>query len=202
MPQVRGSKFTASSPSGKKLAGERRRAHRFCLFVRAAKLLCDGKEHLCLVRDVSVTGVKVQLFGALPSSSNLVLALANGERFAVDLAWREGGLAGLRFDREADLFRLVTLDQGAFPRRLLRLAADLQAQVITGTRSFSATIANVSQQGARISCKANLAAGQTVLVETGTIEPLFARVRWRKRPHYGLIFERTLELEELASLAG
>ena len=38
---------------------------------------------------------------------------------------------------------------------------------------------------------------QLLRVETGVVAPLYAKVRWRNQPEYGLVFERVLDFEEL-----
>jgi len=39
-----------------------------------------------------------------------------------------------------------------------------------------------------------------VRVDCDWLPPLDARVRWRRRPHYGLIFEQTFRFDELARM--
>jgi hypothetical protein len=42
---------------------------------------------------------------------------------------------------------------------------------------------------------------ELVRLETGVAPPLFAKVRWRSHPRYGLIFEHTFKLDELARIS-
>jgi hypothetical protein len=60
---------------------ELRRAPRFTLLVRAAKLIADGREYLCVLRDASATGVKVRVFHPLPAYQTIELETGNGERY-------------------------------------------------------------------------------------------------------------------------
>lgn len=202
MSRIQGPHSVETAASGQGADGERRGAQRFSLFVRTAKLVAGEQDHLCIVRDASVAGVKVRLFGPLPEHGELWLELANGERFEIELAWREDDHAGFRFRDEADLFRLVTIAQGAFPKRQLRLRTRIAGSIVTGDESFPVSFDNISQQGAKAACDAHLAIGQLVRIETGIVEPFYAKVRWRKRPDYGLIFEDILPFEALAKFAG
>jgi len=43
---------------------ELRAAPRFTLLIRAAKLIADGREFLCIIRDASATGLKPKLNSA------------------------------------------------------------------------------------------------------------------------------------------
>jgi hypothetical protein len=60
---------------------------------------------------------------------------------------------------------------------------------------------NISQQGACVRCDAALAIAQPVRVECALLSPFYAKVRWRRSPLYGLVFEQRFSLEELARLA-
>src|SRR5690606_20786923 len=53
-----------------------REAPRFALLIRSAKLICDSGEYLCIIRDVSETGVRLRLFHPLPPDQLLTLELA------------------------------------------------------------------------------------------------------------------------------
>ncbi|MEP6868430.1 MAG: hypothetical protein ABJA20_07925, partial [Novosphingobium sp.] len=64
------------------------------------------------------------------------------------------------------------------------------------------SFANISQQGACIECSASLAIDQLVAIDMGVLTPTFAKVRWRNRPQYGLIFEQIYRFEELARKLG
>ena len=50
-----------------------------------AELICDDSEYLCIIRDVSATGVRLRIFHALPPSRTFQLELATGERFEIDV---------------------------------------------------------------------------------------------------------------------
>lgn len=67
---------TAASPTGAEL----RAAPRFTLLIRAAKLIVDGSEFLCILRDASATGVKIRLFTPIPEHKSLAIELGTGER--------------------------------------------------------------------------------------------------------------------------
>ena len=180
---------------------ERRLAQRVTPIFRTAKLVAGDIEIPCIVRDASNSGVMVQLFGTLPEGGAHVLELSNGERFAADPVWIDARYAGLHFHDPIELNRLLALSLGKYPKRQLRLRTRAQASILLGEETFPAAIENVSQQGAKISCNAHFAINQLVRVETGIVPTLYAKVRWRKQPDYGLVFERVLEFEELGSFA-
>ena len=55
------------APSGADLRG----APRFALLLRVAKLVVNGRERFCVIRDASATGLKVRLFAPLPHPADL-----------------------------------------------------------------------------------------------------------------------------------
>lgn len=180
---------------------DRRSASRFTLLIRAAKLIADGREHLCVIRDASQTGVKLRLYGDIRAVESLELELGNGARFPVEPVWQEGDYAGFRFMEDVELSRLVETECGRFPNRRLRLKTELSARLSWGSREIEATITNVSQQGAGLTCEHHLMLSQLVRLEVAGRPEIYAKVRWRRAPNYGLVFEDTLSFDELAHFA-
>lgn len=181
-------------------ASDMREAPRYTLLIRTAKLVCESGEYLCVVRDASATGIKVRLFHPLPVQSELTLELANGERFPVERVWETGGDAGLRFTVPVDVSKIVA-EEFAFRKRPVRLRVKLAASIrIHGDRS-EALVHDLSQQGAQIHSARHLAVGQQVCLEVEHLAPIIAKVRWRRHPAYGLVFEQTFRLDEFARVA-
>ncbi|WP_245647508.1 PilZ domain-containing protein [Novosphingobium lentum] len=180
---------------------ELRAAPRFTLLIRAAKLIADGREYLCIIRDASATGIKVRLFHPLPTHRNLHVELGNGVRHALELVWSTQDHAGFRFCEEIEIERLLDESHGAFPKRHVRLRIALQATVHSGGDATPVSFEDISQQGGCIQCDKWLLMNELVRVDTGIMPPIYAKVRWRSHPRYGLLFERTFKLDELARIS-
>lgn len=179
---------------------EARTAPRFSLLIRTAKLVGPTGEYLCVVRDVSATGLKVRTFHALPAARELILEMPNGDRYPVERVWESADHAGFRF-AEAVPVEYLLQDEGQYRKRPLRLRMDLPALVVAGGVAAPATVRDLSQQGARIECAAFLAIDQQVRLEIAGVPQVYAKVRWRRPPAAGLVFEQTFRLEEFARLA-
>ena len=179
---------------------ERRKSPRFTLLIQTAKLISSRGEFLCIVRDASADGVRIRHFGHLPEDRFLEFELSNGEGFPVELMWRDAEHAGLKFPEEVDLVRIASLSHGDLPRRHLRLRTVLEGTLSFGGLTCPATIRNISQQGAGIECREKLAISQLVRLETDELEPVFAKVCWRKGIDYGLVFEDTISHARLAKI--
>jgi hypothetical protein len=179
---------------------EERRSARFSLLIRPAKLVCGPFEYPCVMRDVSETGVSVRLFQPLPGEAEIQLEMLGGDRYPLELVWEEGLAAGFRFRGPIDL-QQVLANAGPFANRPVRLAIDVPVVMEHGARKSTISLVNISQQGARLSCGEYLALGQMVVLHSDSLPRLHAKVRWRKNEQYGVVFEETFKLPELAALA-
>lgn len=179
---------------------EQRSAPRFTLLIRAAKLVNGDAEYLCIVRDVSESGLSVRLFHSLPAAGELTLELPNGDRHMLERVWEEPGRAGFRFVGKPDLERLI---EGPSPygKRGVRVRLQVPCELLLGTTAVPATIVDLSQQGARISTLERLALLQRVKVRAEGMPEITGKVRWRRGDDHGLTFEDTLQFTQLAELA-
>lgn len=180
---------------------ELRAAPRYALLIRTAKIIADGREFLCIIRDASTTGLKIRLFSALPHARDMAVELRTGDRYPVRLVWQADDHAGLRFVHDIEIERLLDEARGAYPRRQVRLQIAVSGVLHSGGEAVPVIFRNLSQQGARVECDKWLLMNELVRIETGVTPPLYAKVRWRSQPSYGLIFERTFQLEELARIS-
>ena len=60
--------------------------------------LCGQGEFVCVIRDVSATGVSVRTFHQLPTDAAIALELQNGEAYELELVRSEGYEASYKFD--------------------------------------------------------------------------------------------------------
>jgi hypothetical protein len=189
----------AGSGAGQEAGADQRGAQRIGVLIRPAKLVAPSGEYLCVLRDASSTGVKVRCFHPLPAQG-MVLELGNGDRYEVDRMWEQGDHAGLRFRSPVPLEYLVK-ETGPYPKRPVRLRMTLPALLVAGRDVVPATVHDLSQQGARIECEQQLALDRRFRLEIRGVAPIEAKVRWRRLPAAGLVFETTFRLEDFARLA-
>ncbi len=180
---------------------ENRAAQRFALMLRTAKLIAKDGELLCIIRDISATGLKLKLFHCLPPERQLQLELANGSHYSITVVWERNSEAGMRFLKKVEVAAFMT-EASPFPRRPLRLRTSLPARITAQGFKGMAVIQDISQHGARIQSSARLAVHQPLQLEVPGMPTLAGWVRWRRHPEYGLSFERGFKLDELAEHAG
>lgn len=196
---------TAPLTDAPPLAGEElRAAPRFTLLIRAAKLVSAQGEFVCVIRDVSETGVSVRLFHALPACKHFALHMPGGSVYEITTVWQRDNEAGFAFAQTVEVAKMIT-ESGEYPKRGLRLGLCFPVTITTLTGRFEGEVENISQQGARIMCNGLLAIDQTVRIEATGIGPemreVRAKIRWRRDRSYGLVFDDTFTLGDFARLA-
>lgn len=189
------------------VAVEERAAPRFTLLIRTAKLVCGSAEYLCIIRDVSAEGISIRLFHPLPTTDHLhadadarfVLEMQTGDLHPVQLVWEKPGEAGFKFLTPVDVEQMIRRSS-RFPKRELRFAAELSVKLAISGAKYPATLHNISQQGALIETGQHLMIAQTLWVESRTLPDIEAKVRWRQGERYGLIFDTTFRIGDLAEI--
>lgn len=183
---------------------EQRAAPRFTLLIRAAKLICELGEFVCVIRDVSESGVSVRLFHPLPPGEHFNLQMPAGAVYPITLVWDRGTEAGFRFDAPVPV-ELLVHEASIYPKRGLRLGVSFPVTVTTLTQRCNAMVGNLSQQGALLECEALFAIDQNLRIESADKAQGFketrAKVRWRRGTRYGLVFDDTFTLGDFAKLA-
>lgn len=176
---------------------DQRAAPRFTALIRSAKLICGQGEFVCVVRDVSVSGVRLRCFHTVPRDAAMALELQNGDVLDIVPVRQEGCEASFRFAGDVAIERLIG-EGGLYPRRLLRLNLAIPLTLRTLTGPVPAVTRNISQQGCRVECGVPLALAQPVIVESRQLPGIRAKVRWRHDGACGLVFDDTFSLRDFA----
>lgn len=187
----------AGSPLEKVAIGDRREARRFTSLIKAAKITFGQFEAVCVIRDVSTTGVGLRLFHDLPAADGYELVLPNGLRHPIRHIRSEQFQHSFAFEQGVDLESLV-IDAADFAKRQLRVAVHAPATVTTNAHSFRSEVYNLSQQGALLQSAAILVVQQPIKLEVKGFSTISAKVRWTDENYFGLAFDDTFTLKEFA----
>jgi hypothetical protein len=179
---------------------EHRAAKRYTPLIRTAKITGVAGEFLCVVSDISATGVSVRLFHPLPRDTSLKLEMPNGEQLPIEPVWEQEGRAGFRFASPVDLSRVLA-GHSKWPKRPIRLNLDMPATLAGLTGRYEASVKNISLQGAQVECAARLAIDQRLRLSSKILPEIVTKVRWRNGRYYGLIFDNTFQFADLARIA-
>jgi hypothetical protein len=176
---------------------ENRSAPRFFALIRSAKLISAQGEFVCVVRDVSASGVRLRCFHTVPRETTMALELQNGDTFEIERMRSQGEEASFRFAGPVPIERLVQ-ESALYPRRPLRLNIAIPLTLRTPTGRVAAVTHNMSQQGCRVQAALPLALDQSVVVESPHLPGIRAKVRWRRDGDCGLVFDDTFSLRDFA----
>lgn len=176
---------------------DQREAPRFIALIRAAKLISDTREFVCVVRDVSTSGVRLRCFHPVPQGRQMRLELQNGDSFDLEPVRQEGEDASYRFASGVSIERLLQ-EAKPYPRRPLRLNMSIPLTLRTLAGPVAAVTQNISQQGCRVECAMPLALAQPITVESEFLPGIRAKVRWRRGNACGLVFDDTFSLKDFA----
>ncbi len=177
---------------------DQRVAPRHTLLIRAAKLAIAEAEFVCILRDVSETGVSLRVFHDLPANAGgILLELQNQDRHAVEPVWRDGDRMGLRFREPVDVHRLIEMP-APFDRRPIRVRLKVPGSIGVGDDTAMCCIRDLSQHGAKVSCSHAFALDQRVRLMAEGMPKVAGKIRWRRDDQFGLAFETTFQLAELA----
>jgi hypothetical protein len=187
------------SPAVAKAGQDLRGAERLTLMLRVAKLVSEQRELPCIIRDVSTTGVRLRLFHSLEAETRLAIELANGDFYFIEKVWERGDEAGFRFAAEIDVAAFIA-ETSAHPRRPVRLRTHIPAILLSRGSTHSAVLTDLSQTGARIETAGPLEFDQRLRIDAPGLPEIEARVRWLAHPEYGVVFERSFRLDDLARM--
>ncbi|WP_340588313.1 PilZ domain-containing protein [Erythrobacter alti] len=179
---------------------ELRAAPRFTLLIRAAKLVTDAGEFLCVIRDASELGLSARIFHPLPRGNTMVVELQNGDRLDAELVWQKDDRAGFRFLQPVNVKTIIECPS-SFSKRPVRINVSAPARIESTFRSEKAQIHDISQQGAKLACDGVFAIDEKVKLRAAGMRDTQAKVRWRQDGFYGLVFEETFQFGELARIA-
>lgn len=191
-----------SSANGKPAnSQDNRAAPRHTLLIRAARLVAPNGEFVCVIRDISETGISVRLFHALPAGGPFEVQMPGGNAYEVETVWARSNEAGFKFSAPVDIAAII--DEAAdYPRRGLRLEIQLPIRIMTLTQSGKGIVENLSQQGARFKSKELFAIDQTLRISGHDfLNDIRAKVRWRRDERYGVVFDDTFTLGDFARFA-
>lgn len=189
-----------SVPDSQSSPEDLRSTPRFTLLIRSAKLVCEHGEFLCIIRDVSASGVRLRIFHPLPPVDVYQLELSTGDRFEIERVWESPDHAGFRFADWIDVKDFIA-EASPYPKRALRLRVEFPAQIEADASAAPATVRDLSREGARIECDLPLAIRQKVKLSARGLPPIVGNVCWRSATAYGLVFQQVFTFDELAKLA-
>ncbi len=178
---------------------EQRSEARVVSVFRLAKLIGTGEE-LCLIRNISAHGLKLEVFSPKTVGEDLAVDFGDGVAQPARVQWVHEDCIGLAFGNEIDVAE--TLARVAAPgdrrARRLRLLLEVGAHLRVRRALSDCQLIDVSQGGAKIRTATLLAPGDHVSLEVDGLGTLAGSVRWVRDSHVGIAFAAALPYRQLA----
>ena len=180
---------------------ERRNDQRHMTILRVGKMISNGVQELCLIRNISAGGLKARVYAAKSIGQEVSVELKCDQEIAGTVQWVSGTDVGIQFYERVDVDALLAsetvLTRGMRPRpprvhlptlAILRLRSEL----------WGIGIQDISQGGAKIEIDQRLEIGDEVVIVIGDFRPLHALVRWVDGGIAGVEFKQMIPYSELA----
>jgi hypothetical protein len=182
---------------------ERRLAPRKAKVLRVGLLECDQGAQLCLIRDISSGGLRVDLPYNLASGTKASIELNTGRRLQGTIIWYRDEQAGMEFDEPVDVEDFLAPEPAVpcGPRpRLPRIGVNRVVTVRSGARLFRVPAIDISQGGMKVATDA-IRAGDEVVVLLADFKPIPGVVCWSTAGCSGITFNQFLPLRCLSHWA-
>jgi PilZ domain len=181
---------------------ERRKEARFKLILRVGVLEQGGRSALCLVKNISSSGVQLKCYARPVIGAAASLRAADEAPLHGRLLWMEGDVAGMSFDHELGGAALLRVQQKLRPHRRRttpRVNVRAAACLRSGGRIYPAAVCDISSMGARIKTTSPLKAGDRAVISLGDLPSLESFVRWTDGDEAGVIFETPIPMQIIAN---
>lgn len=181
---------------------ERRRDARHTLILRVGVLEQYGKSSLCLVKNISSSGVQLKCYTQPVVEGFASIRVADEAPIPGRVVWLDGDVAGMSFETELNAEGLLRVRQKLKPQRRRstpRVDVEASAYLRTGGRILRAAVCDISSMGTRIRTPSPLVAGDRAIITLTDLPSLDAYVRWSSDDEAGLVFETPIPMQVIAN---
>ncbi|AQR73600.1 PilZ domain-containing protein [Sphingomonas sp. LM7] len=180
------------------------RAPRTVTTLLVGKLLCRGTvEHLCRIRNISMSGMMLETHHPLGFGSGVAVELRSGDRLEGNVVWTSEGRAGVEFAAAIDVDHILAQVKagpegfcGPAPRAP-RFDVECAARISCFGRHIDVTLENVSQSGARIRLPRPPREDTEIILSVPGLPSRRCTTRWSADDKAGLIFLEPISYNDL-----
>lgn len=184
------------------IAPERRRAIRHTTLFQIAKLCSAHSEELCILRDISDTGLRAEIYCRVQPAEIVTFEMRTGHRVSGRVVWARDNVIGVHFDALISVPEVLahcSFDERLGRMRPPRIDVDMPGLILSGRDLIDVSIRNISQAGLKIICPQPLLTGSDVTVRLTGIGQRGAKVRWQREQDCGLQLLQPLTYAEFTA---
>jgi hypothetical protein len=183
---------------------ERRDDDRIPAMLRVAKLIApSGDQQLIRVRNVSAGGL-MAIVGKVPAPGEQLAIELSSQKIPSTVVWVRGDIIGFKFNQDVDLGELLAgrKPRHGFRPRPPRLEVTCKASVKVGKLYYTVDVHDISLGGIKVEPIEEYCVGKKVIVVVESLRPIKGEVRWYSDRKAGIVFDQSLEFDELAEWIG
>ncbi|WP_293975706.1 PilZ domain-containing protein [Sphingomonas sp.] len=202
MNSPNGAMLKALDPDDGMESHERRRAARHTTVLQVARLCTERSEELCILRDISDTGLRAEVYCRLQIDEPVTFEMRTGHRVSGTVVWVRDNSIGVRFGATISVPEVLahcSFDDRLGRIRPPRIDVAMPGLLLSGRELIDVTIRNISQAGMKIRTATSLLAGSEVTVRLAGIGQRGAKVRWYRDGEAGLQLLQGLTYPEFAN---
>lgn len=181
---------------------ERRGEERQTTLLRVGKLVTEGDERLCMIRNISSAGAMLKLYQPITVGAAVAVEITPDCPVTATVIWAQDELAGIAFDTPIDVLEALRGERQTGPSRRVARTPRLQvrrpALMHTDDIERDVILCDLSLQGAKIETDADLAYNTEVALFIEGLPPLSGRIRWCHDDRAGLEFDIPVQMDVLA----
>ena len=179
---------------------ERRAEKRHVALLRVALLHAEGTKELCVVKNLSASGLSARLYRDLPEGAQVQIEFRSGELLSGSVIWKRDWDVGIAFPEPIDVAGVLAsrwITESGRRRNLPRIEVSCEGRLGRGTESQQVVLEDISQGGAMVRTERLIDPGSAVLTLPG-MPPISGVVRWSTETTAGISFNECLSFDVLA----
>lgn len=181
---------------------ERRTGNRHISVFRVGRLVDDGGDQICVIRNISSGGVMIESNRVPAIGSRVVIDLRSDRGLPATVRWVRDREAGVQFDAPIDVAAMLREERPSILRlhpRAPRFIRQGKVKVTGTTNTSEGTIANISINGLGVRTPIRFARDEPVIVSIEGLGAARAVVRWWEDREMGLKLQSPLSYRLLAN---
>jgi hypothetical protein len=192
----------SAPPRSKRPEGrpERRAEKRHLALLRVALLHAEGTRELCVVKNLSASGLSVRLYRELEPGTPVQIEFRSSELLSGSVIWRQDWDVGILFPEPIDVATVLGsrwITESGKRRNLPRIEISCDGRLGRRSESQQVALMDISQGGARVRTERLLDPGSAILDLPG-LPAIPGVVRWATEAMAGISFNECLSFEVLA----
>ena len=184
---------------------ERRRSGRHMTVFQIAKIVTPQSQELCILRDISDTGLRAELYSPAVPGETVTFEMRTGHRVSGRIVWHRERSIGVQFDHEISVPEVLahcSFDDRLGRMRPPRIEVEIPAIIMVERQLIDVVIRNISQAGMKVACAETLVPGAQIVVRFVGIGQRMATVRWSRHGESGLQLAQALTYGEFVAWRG